>query len=57
MNHVQDYVPHDLSNFAEALANPIKYQSEQEKRAEQLSVLIEDISPTDDDVANSCKSL
>lgn len=48
-------MPHDLSNFAEALANPIKYQSEQEKRAQQLSVLIEDISTIDDDVASSCK--
>lgn len=47
-------MPHDLSNFAEALANPIKFQSEQEKRAQQLAVLIED---TDDDVTNSCKWL
>uniref|UniRef100_A0A1A9Z7Q2 1-phosphatidylinositol 4,5-bisphosphate phosphodiesterase n=1 Tax=Glossina pallidipes TaxID=7398 RepID=A0A1A9Z7Q2_GLOPL len=29
---VKDYVPDDLSNFAEALANPIKYQNELEKR-------------------------
>lgn len=40
---VKDYVPHDLSDFAEALANPIKYQSEQEKRAQQLAVLTDDM--------------
>ncbi|KAG7169145.1 1-phosphatidylinositol 45-bisphosphate phosphodiesterase beta-3-like, partial [Homarus americanus] len=34
---VGDYVPHGLSDFAEALANPIKYQSELEKRTQQLS--------------------
>ncbi|ALC38509.1 norpA, partial [Drosophila busckii] len=39
---VKDYVPDDLSNFAEALANPIKYQSELEKRDVQLSVLTDD---------------
>lgn len=39
---VKDYVPDGLSDFAEALANPIKYQSEQEKRAQQLSVFIDD---------------
>lgn len=41
---VKDYVPDGLSDFAEALANPIKYQSELEKRAQQLSRL------TDDDI-------
>lgn len=40
---VKDYVPDGLSDFAEALANPIKYQSELEKRAEQLAVLTDDI--------------
>nr|ACD69415.1 phospholipase C [Spodoptera littoralis] len=35
---VKDYVP-DCSFFAEALANPIKYQSEDEKRQCQLCVL------------------
>lgn len=40
---VKDYVPHGLSDFAEALANPIKYQSEQEKRAQQLAVLTDDM--------------
>ena len=34
-----DYVPDGLSGFAEALANPIKYQSELEKRSKQLSIL------------------
>lgn len=34
-----------MSDFAEALANPIKYQSELEKRAEQLAVLTEDMEP------------
>lgn len=36
---VKDYVPDGLSELAEALANPIKYQSEVEKREKQLSVL------------------
>lgn len=45
---VKDYVPDGLSDFAEALANPIKYQSELEKRAEQLAVLMEEITPLDD---------
>jgi hypothetical protein len=31
-----------LSDLAEALANPIKYQSEREKREKQLSVLTDD---------------
>lgn len=39
----QDYVPDGLSDLAEALANPIKYQSEQEKRDKQLSVLTDDM--------------
>lgn len=39
---VKDYVPDGLSDFAEALANPIKYQSEQERRAKQLAVLMDD---------------
>lgn len=56
---VKDYVPDGLSDFAEALANPIKYQSELEKRAEQLAVLMEETSPTltDDDGTSSCKHL
>lgn len=40
---VKDYVPDGLSDFAEALANPIKYQSELEKRAQQLAVLTDDL--------------
>ncbi|KAF4532691.1 hypothetical protein B566_EDAN002927 [Ephemera danica] len=40
---VKDYVPDGLSELAEALANPIKYQSELEKRAQQLSVLTDDM--------------
>ncbi len=36
---VQDYVPDRFSDFAEALANPIRYQSEQERRTQQLKVL------------------
>lgn len=53
---MQDYVPDGLSDFAEALANPIKYQSELEKRSEQLAVLMsEDVDATDDDANNSCK--
>ncbi|XP_055840041.1 1-phosphatidylinositol 4,5-bisphosphate phosphodiesterase classes I and II isoform X3 [Episyrphus balteatus] len=51
---VKDYVPDDLSNFAEALANPIKYQSELEKRDKQLAVLTEDTEPVpEDDITNS----
>lgn len=39
---VKDYVPDGFADFAEALANPIKYQSENEKRAKQLEVLMDD---------------
>ncbi|XP_035778857.1 1-phosphatidylinositol 4,5-bisphosphate phosphodiesterase classes I and II-like isoform X1 [Anopheles albimanus] len=46
---VKDYVPDGLSDFAEALANPIKYQSEQEKRSKQLAVLQEDTEPSEED--------
>ncbi|XP_017756521.1 PREDICTED: 1-phosphatidylinositol 4,5-bisphosphate phosphodiesterase classes I and II [Eufriesea mexicana] len=49
---VKDYVPDGLSELAEALANPIKYQSETEKREKQLSVLTdcsEDLSEEIDD--------
>uniref|UniRef100_A0A336LBM4 1-phosphatidylinositol 4,5-bisphosphate phosphodiesterase n=1 Tax=Culicoides sonorensis TaxID=179676 RepID=A0A336LBM4_CULSO len=49
---VKDYVPDGLSDFAEALANPIKYQSELEKRSVQLAVLQEDTEPTDEE--NPC---
>lgn len=43
---VKDYVPDGLSELAEALANPIKYQTELEKRAQQLSVLTDDCEET-----------
>lgn len=54
---VKDYVPDDIAMFAEALANPIKYQNELEKRDKQLAVLQEDTEPilSEDDVTNSCK--
>ncbi|XP_043222613.1 1-phosphatidylinositol 4,5-bisphosphate phosphodiesterase classes I and II-like isoform X2 [Amphibalanus amphitrite] len=39
---VGDYVKDCFSDIAEALANPIKYQSELEKRAQQLSVLADE---------------
>ncbi|KAJ8986065.1 hypothetical protein NQ317_003359, partial [Molorchus minor] len=44
---VMDYVPDGLSDFAEALANPIKYQSDLEKRAQQLAVLTDDMEPAE----------
>ncbi|KAI8034963.1 hypothetical protein M5D96_012310 [Drosophila gunungcola] len=53
---VKDYVPDDLSNFAEALANPIKYQSELEKRDIQLSVLTDEadaLGNADEDLSKS----
>ncbi|XP_016837746.1 1-phosphatidylinositol 4,5-bisphosphate phosphodiesterase classes I and II isoform X1 [Nasonia vitripennis] len=40
---VKDYVPDGLSDFAEALANPIKYQSAIEKREKQLAALTDDL--------------
>lgn len=39
---VKDYIPDQLSELAEALANPIKYQNELDKRAKQLSVFQDD---------------
>ncbi|KAK4336630.1 hypothetical protein RND71_043742 [Anisodus tanguticus] len=39
---VKDYVPHQLSALAEALANPIAYQSMIEKRSKQLEALTDD---------------
>jgi len=39
---VGDYVPDAMSGLAEALANPIKYQSEQEKRAQALTIFQDD---------------
>lgn len=46
---VKDYVPDGLSDFAEALANPIKYQSDLEKRSQQLAVLQEDMEPSEEE--------
>jgi phosphatidylinositol phospholipase C beta len=39
---VADFVPNSWSELAQALSNPIKYQSELEKRDHQLSVLRDD---------------
>ncbi|XP_038071370.1 1-phosphatidylinositol 4,5-bisphosphate phosphodiesterase beta-1-like isoform X9 [Patiria miniata] len=39
---VRDYVPERMTNFADALANPIAYQSKEEKRAAQLKALEEE---------------
>lgn len=39
---VKDFVPHKLSELAEALANPIAYQSMIEKRSKQLEALTDD---------------
>lgn len=44
---VKDYVPDGLSEFADALANPIKYQSDLDKRTHQLAVLIEGLELTE----------
>ncbi|XP_053612569.1 1-phosphatidylinositol 4,5-bisphosphate phosphodiesterase classes I and II [Plodia interpunctella] len=55
---VKDYVPDTLSELAEALANPIKYQSEQDKREHQLAVLTEDtdVPPPDGKVGNTANA-
>ncbi|XP_012152849.1 phospholipase C at 21C isoform X2 [Megachile rotundata] len=47
---VKDYVPDGLSELAEALANPIKYQSEVEKREKQLSVLTDCLEAPSEEV-------
>lgn len=52
---VKDYVPDGLSDFAEALANPIKYQSDLEKRSAQLAVLEEGMEPSEDEATENCK--
>lgn len=44
---VKDYVPDGLSEFADALANPIKYQSDLDKRTHQLAVLIDGLELTE----------
>lgn len=40
---VKDYVPDGLSDFAEALANPIKFQSDLDKRTKQLAVFADEM--------------
>ncbi|XP_066601294.1 1-phosphatidylinositol 4,5-bisphosphate phosphodiesterase classes I and II [Prorops nasuta] len=52
---VRDYVPDDLSELAEALANPIKYQSELEKREKQLAVLTDDMEEPSDEIEDKPK--
>lgn len=52
---VKDYVPDGFSEFAEALANPIKYQSDLDKRSQQLAVLQEDMEPGEEDGNENCK--
>ncbi len=42
---VYDYVPNRLLELADALANPIKYQSEADKRGQALKVLQIDAEP------------
>ena len=44
---MKDYVPDGLSEFADALANPIKYQSDLEQRTLQLAVLTEGLELTE----------
>ena len=48
-----DYVPDGLSDFANALANPIKYQSELEKRSKQLSILTGETEDPNDVIFDS----
>ncbi|KAI1295355.1 1-phosphatidylinositol 4,5-bisphosphate phosphodiesterase beta-3 [Halotydeus destructor] len=50
---VKDYVPDGLSELADALANPIAYQSETERRANQLQALTDD-SEMDRPVSDIC---
>ena len=40
---VGDYVPNAWTDLAEALTNPIKHQSELERRNKQLAILSDDI--------------
>lgn len=54
---VKDYIPDGLSDFANALANPIKYQSELEKRSKQLSILTGEMEdPLEDEVDSKLTS-
>ncbi|XP_074644309.1 1-phosphatidylinositol 4,5-bisphosphate phosphodiesterase beta-1-like isoform X2 [Tubulanus polymorphus] len=47
---VKDYVPDAFADFAAALANPIAYQSELEKHAQQLAVLTDDFEVSEENV-------
>lgn len=48
---VKDYVPDGLSDFAEALANPIKFQSDLDKRTKQLAVFADELDQSADEVS------
>ncbi|XP_015930069.1 1-phosphatidylinositol 4,5-bisphosphate phosphodiesterase classes I and II isoform X2 [Parasteatoda tepidariorum] len=50
---VKDYVPDGLSDLADALANPIAYQSIQEKHAQQLMALTDDLDEETEDSTDS----
>lgn len=54
---MKDYVPDGLSELAEALANPIKYQSEVEKREEQLLVLTDCLEAPSEEIEVRFKML
>jgi len=47
----KDYVPSNFADFADALANPIQYVSENEKRSQQLEALLMDEEATADSSA------
>ncbi|XP_050520441.1 1-phosphatidylinositol 4,5-bisphosphate phosphodiesterase classes I and II [Daktulosphaira vitifoliae] len=51
---VKDYVPDGLSDFAEALANPIKFQSDLDKRTKQLAVFADDMDQSIDNAEMNC---
>ena len=46
---VKDYVPNTLSDLADALTNPIKHQSELERRNKQLAILADDLEGSETD--------
>ncbi|XP_022179419.1 1-phosphatidylinositol 4,5-bisphosphate phosphodiesterase classes I and II [Myzus persicae] len=48
---VKDYVPDGLSDFAEALANPIKFQSDLDKRTKQLAVFADELDQSVDEAS------
>ena len=45
---VKDYVPNAFSDLADALTNPIKHQSELERRNKQLAILADDLETAGD---------